>query len=313
MSYIYSIVTIVAIFSLLTLALNLQFGQGGIINFGLVAFFAVGAYTYTILTQPPPSELDQYVAGLALSPWLAAPLAIAATVAVAFALGWPALRLRPEYLALATFAFAQVLESVLINVRSLANGTLGLSGVEPPGAGAIPFQSYDMWFMIAMLVVLAIVYAFVNRLTRSPFGATLHATRDDPIAAAAVGKRVESFRMRSFLLGCGIAGLAGVAYASYSTLAAPELFTAHVTFTAFIALVIGGLGSNLGAVVGAAIFFGIEALLNLLPLSGESAQLVASIQVIPFGIALILTLRFAPQGIVGSLRGETGRPEAVAR
>lgn len=313
MSYVYSIVTVIAIFSLLTLALNLQFGQAGIINFGLVAFFAVGAYTYTILTQSPPSEIDQYAVGFELSPWLAMPLAIAASVVAAFALGKPALRLRPEYLALATFAFAQVLESVLVNVRALANGTLGLSGVEPPAAGAIPFQDYDMWFMLAMLVVLGLVYALVARLAGSPFGATLRATRDDPIAAAAVGKDVEGFRMRSFLIGCAIAGLAGVAYASYTTLAAPELFTANVTFTAFIALVIGGLGSNLGAVVGATIFFGLEELLNLLPLSGESAQLVASLQIVPFGLALILTLRFAPEGIVGLLRGRRKPSEAVAR
>jgi branched-chain amino acid transport system permease protein len=306
-SYVYSIVTIVAIFSVLTLALNLQFGQAGIVNFGLVAYFAVGAYGYAILTQPPPSEIDHYVVGLELSPWLAAPLAILASVAVAFVLGLPALRLRPEYLALATFAFAQVLESLLVNVRALANGNVGLSGLEPPGAASIPFESYDAWVMIAAIVMLAIVYGLVSRLTSAPFGAALRATRDDPLAAAAIAKSVAGFRMRSFLVGCGLAGFAGVAYASYTTLAVPELFTANVTFTAFIALMIGGLGSNLGAVVGAAIFFGLEELLNLLPLEGDSAQLVASAQIIPFGLALILVLRFAPQGIVGSLPRRTRR------
>ena len=311
MSYVYSIVTVVAIFSLLTLALNLQFGQAGIINFGLVAYFAVGAFTYAILTQPPPSELDDYAFGAQMSAWPAAAIAVAASVAFAFLVGKPVLRLGEEYLALATFAFAQVVESVLINVRAIGNGSLGLSSIEPPAAESIPFENYDLWFMVGALVLLAVVYALVRQLSRSPFGETLRATRDDELAAAAVGKRVERFRMKSFLLGCGIAGVAGVLYTSYTTVAAPGLFTADVTFTAFIALVIGGLGSNLGAVIGAAMFFGLEELLDLIPLSGETAQLVASARIIPFGLALILVLRFAPQGLMG-LRSRRGRPKAMS-
>jgi branched-chain amino acid transport system permease protein len=155
-----------------------------------------------------------------------------------------------------------------------------------------------------------VVYAVIRQLTNSPFGHTLRATRDDELAAAAVGKHVERFRMKSFLFGCAIAGLAGVLYTSYTTVAAPGLFTADVTFTAFIALVIGGLGSNMGAVVGATIFFGLEELLDLIPLSGETAQLVASARIIPFGLALILVLRFAPQGLMG-LRAHRGRPKAM--
>ena len=300
MNYIYSVITVVAVFSLLTLALNIQFGQGGIINFGLVGFFAVGAFTFAVLTQPPPSELDQYALGLAMNPWPAAALAIAASVLVAFALGKPALRLRPDYLALATFAFAQVLEALLINVRSVANGSIGLSGLEPPFVEVIPLQNYDLWFMVATLVVLAIVYLVLSRVVHAPFGASLRAARDDAVAASALGKPVAKLRMRALLLGAGISGVAGVLYASYTTVAAPELFTANVTFTAFIALVIGGTGSNLGAVAGAAIFFGLEELLNLLPLTGDTAQFVASARIIPFGLALILVLRFAPQGLLGS-------------
>jgi len=300
MNYLYSVITVVAVFSLLTLALNMQFGQGGIINFGLVAFFAVGAFTYAVLTQPPPSDVDQYAIGLEMNPWPAAAIAVAASVVVAFALGKPALRLRPEYLALATFAFAQVLESLLINVRSVANGSIGLSGLEPPFVAALPFESYDLWFMVVSLAVLVVTYLIVHRMVRAPFGPSLRATRDDEIAAAALGKPVAKLRMRAFVLGAAIAGVAGVLYASYATVVSPELFTANVTFTAFIALVIGGTGSNLGAVAGAAIFFGLEELLNVLPLSGDTAQFVATARIIPFGLALILVLRFAPQGLLGS-------------
>jgi branched-chain amino acid transport system permease protein len=300
MSYVYSIVTVVAIFSLLTLSLNLQFGQGGMINFGLVAYFAIGAFTYAILIQPPPTSLDGYVIGLELTPWLAAVLAVAASVLVALSIGRVVLRLRAEYFALAVFAFAQVVESLFVNVRELGNGVRGLSGVQPPiepPAG----EDYSMWFMVGSLVVLAIVWFLLNRLTRSPFGSTLRAIRDDEVAAGALGKEVERFRMGAFLVGAGIAGLAGVIYGSYTSHVSPELFTAEVTFIAFIALVIGGLGSNLGAVIGAAVFFGIEELLDLIPISADTAVVVSSAKIIPFGLAVILVLRFAPQGLIGSL------------
>ncbi|MGH3993735.1 MAG: ABC transporter permease subunit, partial [Pseudonocardiaceae bacterium] len=109
MTYVYSIVSVAAIFSLLTVALNLHFGVAGLVNFGIVAYFAVGAYTYVILTQLPPTPLDQYEFGFELSPWIGIVGGIAAAVAFAAATGWPALRLREEYLALTTFAFAEVL------------------------------------------------------------------------------------------------------------------------------------------------------------------------------------------------------------
>lgn len=322
MSYVYSIVTVVAIFAVINLSLNLQFGQAGIINFGLVAYFAVGAYGYAILTQPPPLPTDAYALGAEMSPWLAAPLAVAAAALAAFLVGLPTLRLQGEYAALATFAFAQVVVALLINVRALGNGTIGFAQIAPPGADLIPFDSYDLWIMLAALLLLVLVYALVRRLTRSPFGAALQALRDDPVAAAALGHPVERLRMKAFVVGGALCGLAGVAYASYTTVTVPSLVTANVTFTAFIALVIGGVGSNVGAVVGAVIFFGLEELLRLAPFSASTARFVEPARLIPFGIALVVVLRFAPDGLAGlrpnrrrsappaldPASGEAGRP-----
>jgi branched-chain amino acid transport system permease protein len=301
MMYLQSVITVLAIFSMLTLSLNLQFGNGGIINFGLVAYFAVGAYAYAILTQPPPDVIDDYRWGLELSPWVAIPISVLGGVVFAFMVGKPALRLKPVYLALGTFAFAQMLESVLVNVREIGNGTLGLSRISPPAEASIPPENYDLWIMVGSLLLAVATYLVVDRLARSPFGEVLRATRDDELAAQAIGKQVSSFQLRAFLAGAGIASLAGVAYAAYTTVASPDLFTADVTFTAFIALVIGGVGRNSGAVVGAVIFFGLEALLDLVPLEGELAQTLAAARLIPFGLALILVLRFAPEGLTGSI------------
>lgn len=299
MTYVYSIVAVAAIFSLLTLGLNLHFGIAGLVNFGVVAYFAVGAYAYVIVTQPPPSPLDQYKLGFELSPALGIVIGIAAAVAFAVLTGWPALRLRSEYLALSTFAFAEVLNSVLVNVRELGNGSRGLSNVLPPLYDSIPAHNYDLVFMGVMLAILVAVWATMHRLARSAFGATMRAIRDDELAASAIGKRVRSFRLRAFLTGAAVAGLAGVLYGWFTTVVTPGLFTADVTFVAFIALVIGGVGSNLGAVVGAFVLFGIEELLRLLPTSSDTAQLMASLRLIPFGLALILVLRFRPKGLVG--------------
>lgn len=312
MSYIESIVTVAATFSLLTLALNVQFGMGGLVNFGIVAFFEIGAYVYAIVTQPAPTSLDQYKFGLNASPWLAIVLAIGAAVAFAYLTSRVVLRLRTEYLALATFAFAEMLNSVLANTGALGNGQLGLSNINPPAASSLPARNYDLWFMVGTVVILLFVWWAVAKVERSSFGATLRAIRDDPIAAAAIGKKVEQFRVKAFLFGAAIASVAGMVYAWYTTTATPELFTSNVTFTAFIALVIGGVGSNTGAVLGAFILFGLQQLLKLLPTTANNAQLIDSLQLIPFGLILILMLRFRPSGLLGN-RGTHGSPSAPSR
>jgi branched-chain amino acid transport system permease protein len=308
MSYVYSIVTVVAIYSLLTLSLNLQFGEGGLVNFGMVAYFAVGAYTYAIVTQPAPDLIDRYKIGLELSPWLGLVIAIAAAVLFAAVTSLPVLRLREDYLAIVTFAFAQMLQSVLTNAQEHGNGTLGLSNITMPAADSMPADNYDMWFMFIALAVVAVVYIGLTLLSRSPFGDVLRASRDDELTAAALGKRVQRVRFKTFVLGGAIAGLAGVIYVWYTTLASPSQISADVTFAAFIALVIGGLGSNFGAVLGAALYFGIQEAIKLIPTSPDTEQLVSSLRIVPFGLALILVLRYRPQGLVGGIKpGWIGR------
>jgi branched-chain amino acid transport system permease protein len=298
-NYVYSIVTVIAIYGLITLALNIQFGVAGLVNFGMVAYFAVGAYTYAIVTQPPPSIVDKYKYGLELSPWIGLGLGVLAAGLFAAVTSLPVLRLREDYLAIVTFAFAQVLASVMTNTSELGNGTLGLSNITMPASESMPSENYDMAFMIVSLAILAVVFVIVSRIDRSPFGDVLKASRDDELAALALGKRVYRFRLKVFVVGGAIAGLAGVVYVWYTTLISPGLISADVTFAAFIALVIGGLGSNWGAVIGAAIYFGLQEGLKLIPTSPDTAQFVSSIRIIPFGLALILVLRFRPQGLVG--------------
>jgi len=299
LSFVSTIVALAAIYAILTLALNLHFGMGGLINFGIVAYFSLGAYSYAIATQRPPSLLDQYRFGLEWPPWAGILVAIVAAIAFALITGWPSLRLRTEYLALTTFAFAEVLNSILLNDQRIANGSRGLPAIYPPFADRIGGRSYNLYFMLATLVVLALVLAIQLRIARSPFGMTLRAIRDDELAAASLGKRAQRFRLDAFLAGAAIAAIAGVMYAWYTSLVAPSLFKASVTFTAFIALVLGGVGSNVGAIVGAFVLFGAQEAIRFLPLSSSAAQLISSLRLVPFGLVLILVLRFRASGLVG--------------
>lgn len=299
MTYVLSIIALASVFSLLTLALNLHFGIAGLINFGIVAYFAVGAYTYAILTQPPPGALDKYVAGLELPAWAGVLGGVVTAVLFAVVTGWPCLRLRTEYLALTTFAFAEVLNSVLRNTGAIGNGTRGLSNILPPFYTTFPIEDYDLWVAGLMVAILLVTTVAMQRLSASPFGATLRAIRDDELAAAAIGKRVARFRLEAFLAGAALAGVAGILFAWYTTLVSPDLFTANITFTAFIALVIGGVGSNYGALIGSFLLFGIQEAIRVVPLSDDAAQLLSSLRPVPFGLALILILRFRPQGLAG--------------
>lgn len=298
-NFLSSVVALAAIYAILTIALNLQFGLARLINFGIVAYFAVGAYTYAIVTQPAPGALDQYVIGLEWPSWAGVLLGVVNAVVFAAITGWPSLRLRGEYLALTTFAFAEVLGAVLLNQPSIANGERGLSSIYPPFDSLIPLGNYELVFAVAVLVLLALLLLVMTRLSRSPFGSTLRMIRDDELAAKMVGKRTERFRLEAFLAGAAIAALAGILYSWFTTIARPGVFTADVTFTVFIALVLGGVGSNAGAVLGAFVLFSAEELLRFLPLSEVGAQLASSLRTALLGLILILVLRFRPKGVMG--------------
>ncbi len=289
-----TVVTLGSIFGVVTLSLNLQYARGGMINFGIVAYFAVGAYAYAIFTQPAPQGLDQYKFGFGW-PWPVA-LVAAATAALLFAAitGWPTLRLRGEYLALTTFAFAEVFHSFLLNERRIGNGTVGLANVKRPISDWGPIEEKYVFAGAAALLMIATLLVF-RRLLRSPYGRALDAIRDDEVAALAAGKSVQRMRRQVFLISAIPIGAAGGLYAMFTTLAQPSLFTAEVTFIIWIALVLGGERSVYGAVAGTfgLIFF--EEVVRTWPFETvRSAQIAASVEHIVTGLLFIAVLRYQP-------------------
>ncbi|GAB4296744.1 MAG: branched-chain amino acid ABC transporter permease [Roseovarius sp.] len=289
-----SIVTFGCLFSVLTLSLNLQYARGGMINFGLVAYFAAGAYAYAIVTQEPPRGLDQYLFGFN-APWWAGFLA-AGVAAMAFALltGWPTLRLRGEYLALTTFAFAEMLHSFLLNERRIGNGTVGLSNVHRPQAGWLGIPQEYLFAGAALVLMLATALLF-SRLLASPYGRAIDAIHDDEVAAQVVGKDVRRMRFQVFVISAIPMGLAGALYAMITTLVNPDLFTAEVTFFVWIALVLGGERRMLGAILGTVALVTLQEVVRAIPFETvRAAQIAASVENVLTGIVFIIILRWQP-------------------
>ena len=302
MNLLISIITLGGIYALLTLALNVQLGYAGLINFGIVAYFTAGAYAYVVLTQPPPTELDTYKFGFSQPTWVGLVGAVAAATIFAAITGWPCLRLRGEYLALTTFAFAEVFGSLVTNTTSITNGTLGFFGIEQPLSNQFVPEAYPQVLAAMIAAVVIVVLLIVRRLLRAPFGQALLALRDDEIAAIQAGKNVRNLRLQAFLLGAAISGIAGALYTWYTTVASPEMFNAEITFAVFIALILGGVGSNYGAILGAGLLIGLQEVIRTLATNPAIAERTASVQAIVEGLLFILLLRLAPGGLVEVIR-----------
>lgn len=292
--FILSVALYGSLFSVLTLSLNFQYARGGMINFGTVAYFAAGAYAYAIVTQEPPSGLDQYLFGFG-GPWWAGVLA-AGFAAFVFAVvtGAPTLRLRGEYLALTTFAFAEVLHSLLLNERRIGNGSVGLSNVSRPDLGSL--AAYDtLVYTGAAVALMGATIILFRRILNSPYGRAMDAVRDDEIAAKAIGKDAARIRFQVFVISAIPMGIAGALYAMITTMVAPSLFTAEVTFFVWIALVLGGERTIVGAVLGTIALIAFQELVRAIPFeSVRAAQIAANAEEVLTGLLFIIVLRWQP-------------------
>ena len=287
-----AVLTFGCLFSVLTLSLNLQYARGGMINFGTVAYFAAGAYAYAIVTQEPPSGLDQYLFGFDGPWWLGFLVAGVAAAAFAVLTGWPTLRLRGEYLALTTFAFAEVLHSFLLNERRIGNGSVGMANIDRPDTSWAGVPESYVFAAAALLLMIATIIIY-RRILVSPYGRAMDAIRDDEIAAEAVGKDVARMRFEVFVISAIPIGFAGALYAMITTLVSPDLFTAEVTFFVWIALVLGGERTMLGAILGTMALVMFQEVVRGIPFETvRSAQIAASVEHMLTGAIFVMILRW---------------------
>ena len=264
--------TFVAIYGIFALGLNVQWGYTGVFNFGIMAFFLVGANTAAIITKPPASsEYVQYVGGfgdkLAFLPilgsdqWLPFLFGIAGAAVfagvLAFLLSIPTLRLREDYLAIATIGIAELLRRITIEEPGLVNGTRGLTGIPRPLGDLVSTSDYKFVMLGIAVVTLVLVYVAVERGIRSPWGRVLRALREDELATAASGKNVFAFKSQGFVVGAMIMGIGGAIYAYANGAVSPDTFTHFFgTFIFWAMLMVGGSGNNKGAVMGAYVVWG---------------------------------------------------------
>ena len=294
--------TTVAIFAIVALGLNLQWGYTGVFNFGIVAFFMVGAYTSAILTLPPPDpEFEDYVGGWKLPipvGWLAG---MGAAGVLALIIGIPTLRLRRDFLAIATIGIAAILRSVANSTEGLVNRARGLNGI-PRFLDDLAGGEDYRWVMLGIAVVmLLVVYLVVRAVTGSPWGRVLRAIRENEDTARASGKDTVNFRMQSFVLGGMIMGLGGAIFAHRVNAIAPTSFTdLFGTFLVWTMLMVGGSGNNRGAVLGALLvgffWFGTPLIQEDLP--DFLGTRVFMLRQLLIGVLIVTFLLLRPQGLL---------------
>ena len=247
--YLVSVLIAGGIYAILCLALNIQWGMGGLFNAGIAGFFAVGAYTSAIVTT---AATEKHLGGFDLP----IPFGLAAAAIVAGVTGWAVakicVRLKSDYLAMASVGIAEILRLVIVNEQWLTNGSLGISGVPRPFGDTFQGRSSDIAYLAVVWVIVAVVYVMCQRLNDSPWGRTLRAIRDNEASARAAGKDVDWFRLQTFVIGCAIMGVAGALSAHYFKFLSPSATEPLlVTFLVWVMLMAGGSGNNRGAIAGA--------------------------------------------------------------
>ncbi|MEO7127211.1 MAG: branched-chain amino acid ABC transporter permease [Nakamurella sp.] len=293
-----------AIYALATLGLNVHFGYTGLLNFGQVAFMMVGAF-----------GIGVGVVTFGLSIWWGLAIAIVASVALALLLGIPTLRLRGDYLAIATIAAGETLRLFFNSsyFEPLTNGPFGLGpsagefekmnpfdAGKKYGIGPFQYQGRDLWTLSVTwgLVLLSCLLIFL--LMRSPWGRVMRSIREDELAARSLGKNVYSFKIQSLVLGGVLGGLAGVMWTMDVSTQYPASFDPKVTFYLWVIMILGGAGRIFGPVLGSIIFWFVFSwlgsfLTNLAPAINTGAARIAVV-----GLALMLLMVFRPAGILGN-------------
>ena len=300
-NYLIAIATFGAIYAILALGLNVMWGMAGMVNLGIVGFYAFGAYVSALLTVNAHAPIALGFAA-----------AVAATALMAGLVTLGITRLRDDYLAIVTLGFAEVVRIAAENEIWLTRGTDGISGIPQPLKSALG-ADFNAAYLIFCLVVLCLALFVAERVRRAPLGRVLRAIREDAQVAAFAGKDILKFKVKAFAIGGGLAGLAGALYAHYSSFIVPEIYVPLLTIYIFLALTAGGIGNNFGAVTGAfVVVFFLEStrfLVGVIP--WLTVEQLASLREFLVGLGLLLVLFFRPRGLLPEPRqrlvGQSGK------
>lgn len=284
MNYLFHILTMMSIYVVLGLSLNLILGFGGMLSLCHAAFYGIGAYAFALLVTE--AEFT-FVTAL--------PVAVLVSGLAALLVGAISLRLRGDFFVLATLGFQTIIFVVLYNWVDLTHGPYGISGIPRPDVFGITFNDPWAMFLFAAAAALLVWWICLN-LARWPYGRTLQAVRDDALAAESLGKSPLYFTLTAFALGGALAALAGVLFAAYASYIDPTSFMLEESVFILCVVVIGGAGNLRGPLLGAVVLVSLPELLRFV---GMPDAVAANLRQIIYGLLLVLMMRFRPQGIAG--------------
>ena len=296
--YVVDTATTVLIYVMLGWGLNVVVGLAGLLDLGYVAFYAVGAYSYALLSTQ-----------FGWSFWEALPVSGAMAATFGILLGYPILRLRGDYLAIVTLGFGEIIRIILVNWTEFSNGPNGISSIPRPSFFGLEFTRsapegsqtfagffglefspmHRLIFLYYLILVLALLtHAFVSRLRKLPVGRAWEALREDEIACQAMGMNTTNIKLSAFAIGAMLGGFAGVFFAARQGFISPESFTFTESAIILAIVVLGGMGSQLGIILAAVVMI-------LLP---ELMREFSDYRMLMFGALMVLMMIWRPQGLL---------------
>ena len=300
--FILDTLVFIGIFAILGISLNLEAGFTKLMNFGKVAFFAIGAYTTAILSLNGAPYIISVAASIILAAF------------AGFLIALPTLRLREDYFAIVTIASGEILRLFFASEAWLTNGFIGLAGIPRPLGGFFG-QNYLVFFTPLVFLYVLLCYAVSKRITHSPFGRVLKGIREDEIATQALGKNIFAFKTKVLIIGSGMAGLAGSLLAHHLTFIAPDMFFPGLTFSVWIMIVIGGMGNIAGPIIGAFLIQTFERGMSIVKDYVHLPIEPMNLRIIIIGLLLIFFVLYRPAGLFSEKKVEKslGKLEPMRR
>ncbi|MBI5457656.1 branched-chain amino acid ABC transporter permease [Candidatus Kaiserbacteria bacterium] len=287
MDYAVHILTMIAITGIAAVSLNLLIGETGLVSVAQAAFAGIGAYGMTLLMLH---------AGI---PFLAAALFSALIAgAIALIIGAIFLSLREVYYVFGTVGLNMIVWAILLNWDSLTRGPLGIPGITRPEVLGISFAD-NTAFLILCAVVLLAVFAAHYAIMKSNFGRVLHAVREDEEAIAVLGYKTEVYKIVIFVISAALVAFSGSLYATYLSYINPSAFTVNDSIFILAIVILGGLGSAYGAIVGTCMLVGAFEALRFI---GFPASIAGDMRQVFYGLILILFMLYLPRGLFGKFR-----------
>jgi len=290
-SYLLHVLSLISIYTILAVGLNLLMGYAGQVSLGHAAFYGLGAYTSAILTAGP--SLAQH-----LSPLLALPIGIVLTAAVALLIGMPCLRLRGHYLAMATLGFGWIVYIVMRQWSNVTGGISGLTDIPKLAVGGLVFDSDVKWFYLTVVSAVLTMVLSAN-IIRSRVGRALRALHGSENAAATLGVNVAYYKVLVFVIAAALAAFAGSLYAHKVNFISPNSFGFLISVELVVMVVVGGMASVWGAVVGATT---ITLLFEWLADLGQEYPAFQDMNGVAYGLILVVVMVFLPAGLTVGTR-----------